>query len=85
MYTPSTIVILTFYIMLPPTTHRQGLIYAAGKLVALYIYLLQPWRGTASHLRSFQACTITRMQLEGRNLPCKQYCASGLQQHTIMQ
>ena len=34
---------------------------------------------------SFGACTATRMQLEGRNVPCKQYCcASGLQQHLII-
>ena len=29
-------------------------------------------------------CTVTRMQLEGRNVPCKQCFASGLQQHLII-
>ena len=41
------------------------------------------WYSTWS--QSFGACTATRMQLEGRNVPCKQYCcASGLQQHLII-
>ena len=61
-------------------THNASQRTAAGRLIALCTYL-QPWRGTARGLRSFRACTTTRMQLEGRNVPCKQY-TSGLQ-HVI--
>ena len=50
----------------------------AGRLITLCTYL-QPWRGTARGLVSFRTCITTRIQLEGRNLACKQYCASGLQ------
>ena len=46
---------------------------AAGRRITLCTYL-QPRRGTARGLQSFGACTATRMQLEGRNLPCKQLC-----------
>ena len=57
--------------MLSPTTHREGLL-RVGSLPCLCTYL-QPWRGTARGLRSFRTCTTTRMQLEGRNVPYKQY------------
>ena len=56
---------------------------AAGKRITLCTYL-QPWRGTARGLQSFGARTATRMQFGGRNVPCKQYCASGLQQHLVI-
>ena len=36
-------------------------------------------RGTARGFRSFRTCTTTRMQLEAHSVPCKEYCASGLQ------
>ena len=49
-----------------------------GPLPTLCTYL-QPWRSTAHGLRSFRTRTTTQqMHLEGRNVPCKQYCASGL-------
>ena len=63
------------------TTHREGLLHV-GSLPSLCTSL-QPWRGTGRILRSFRTCTTTRMHLEGRNVPCKQYCASSLYQHTI--
>ena len=66
-----------------PTTHSERLLAAARRRIILCNYL-QPWRGTARGLQSFGACTATRMQLEGRNVPCKQYCASGLHQHLII-
>ena len=56
---------------------------AAGRRLTLCTYS-QPWRGTARGLQSFGVCTATRVQLEGRNVPCKQCCASGLQQHLII-
>ena len=56
-----------------PTTHREGLLHV-GSLPSLCTSL-QPWRGTGR--RSFRTCTTTRMHLEGRNGPCKQYCARG--------
>ena len=31
------------------------------------------WYSTTRGLRSFRACTTTRMQLAGRNVPCKQW------------
>ena len=62
-------------------THRRTAI--AGRNINWCTYL-QPWRGTAYGLQSFRACTTTRMQLEGRNVPCKQYCTSGLHQHLII-
>ena len=50
---------------------------------AVFVWLCKLHRikdhGTARGLRSFQTCTTTRMQLEGRNVPCKQYCASDFQ------
>ena len=65
------------------STHSEGLLLRVGALPCAPT--LQPWRGTACGLQSFGACTATRMQLEGRNVPCKQYyCASGLQQHLII-
>ena len=65
-----------------PTTRRQGLRHI-GPLPTLCTYL-QPWRSKAHGLRSFRTCTTTQqMHLEGRYVPCKQYCASGLQQHII--
>ena len=63
----------------PHTSRRTA---AAGRHITLCTYL-QLWRGTVTGLRSFRAGTTTRMQLEGRNVPCKQYCTSGLQQHQI--
>ena len=62
-----------------PTTHSEGLLLRVGRPITLCTYL-QPWRGTARALHTFGTRTATRMQLEGRNVPCKQYCASGLQQ-----
>ena len=56
---------------------------AAARLVALCA-CLQPWCCTARGLRSFGSCTNTRMQLAGRNGPCKQCCASGLQQQYLL-
>ena len=38
---------------------------AAGRLIALCTYYLQPWHRTAHGLRSFRACTTKRMQLAG--------------------
>ena len=65
-----------------PTTRHQGLRHI-GPLPTLCTYL-QPWRSTAHGLRSFRTCTTTQqMHLEGRYVPCKQYRASGLQQHII--
>ena len=46
---------------------------AAGGRITLCTYL-QLRRGTARGLQSFGACTATLMQLEGRNLSCKQLC-----------
>ena len=60
----------------PHNTSRRT---AAGRLIALCTYL-ELWRGTARGLRWFRTCTIRRMQLKGRNVPCKQYCTRGLQQ-----
>ena len=57
--------------MLSPTTHREGLLHV-GSLPSLCTYL-QPWRGTGRGVRSFRIYTTTRMHLEGRNVPCKQY------------
>ena len=56
---------------------------AAGRHITLCTFL-QQWRGTARGVRSFRACTATQMQLEGRNVPCKQYYGSGLQHHLII-
>ena len=67
--------------MLSLTTRREGLLHV-GSLPSLCTYL-KPWRSTARGLRSFRTCTTTQMHLEGRNVPCKQYCASGLQQHIM--
>ena len=66
-----------------PTTHSEGLLLRVSALPCC-TYYLQPWRGTARGLQSFGACTATRMQLEGRNVTRKQYCASDLQQHLII-
>ena len=57
--------------MLSPTTQREGLL-RLGSLPCLCT--LQPWRGTARCLRSFRTCTTTRMQLQVRNVQCKQNC-----------
>ena len=55
------------------TTHSEVLLIRVGALPCAPTYYT---RG----LQSFGAYTATRMQLEGRNVPCKQYCcASGLQ------
>ena len=71
MYTQSTVCFMS------PTARRQGLRHI-GPLPTLCTYL-QPWRSTAHGLRSFRTCTTTQqMHLEGRYVPCKQYCASGL-------
>ena len=59
-------------------TVYEGLL-RVGSLPCLCTTFLQPWRGTARGLRSFRTCAITRIQLEDRNIPCKKYCASGLQ------
>ena len=61
--------------MLSPTaTHCEGLLLLrVGSLPCLCTYL-QPWRGTTRGLWSFRTYTTTRMQLEGRNVPCKQNC-----------
>ena len=67
--------------MLSVTTHCEELLNV-GSLPSLCTYL-QPWRGTERGIRSFRTCTTTRMFLESRNVPCKQYCASDLQQHII--
>ena len=54
----------------------------AHKILSSY---LQLWRGTTHGLQSFRACATTRTQLEGCNVPCKQYCcASGLQRYLII-
>ena len=67
-----------------PTTHSEGLLLRVGALHCAPTYS----RGVVQHVRglqSFGACTATRMQLESRNVPCKQYyCASGLQRHIII-
>ena len=72
------------YVLDNTVTRNTSRRTAAGRLKALCTYL-QPWRGTARGLRSFRTCTTTRMQLEDRNVPCKQYCAGGLQQYLIYQ
>ena len=58
-------------------------LFAARRRIILCTYL-QPWRGTARGLQPFGAYTATRMQLEGRNVPCKNYCVWGLQQHVVI-
>ena len=72
---------LLYVLAMSPTIHREGLLHV-GSLSSLCTYL-QPWRSTAHSIWSFRTCTTPRMQLEGRNGPCKQYCASSLQHHTI--
>ena len=62
------------------TTHSKGLLFVVGRHITLCTYS-QRWRGTARGLQLFGACTSTRTQLVDRNVPCKQCCASGLQQH----
>ena len=65
------------FLIMSPTTRRQGLRHV-GPLPTLRTYL-QPWRSTSHGLRSFRTYTTTQqMHLEGRNVPWKQYCASGL-------
>ena len=71
-----------FSVLMLSTTYREGLLLRVGSL---------PWaptynRGMAQHVvfdRVEIACKTTRMQLAGRNVPFKQCCASGLQQHRI--
>ena len=71
------------YVLNRAATHNTSRRTAAGRLIALYIYV-QPWYGTARGLRSFRACTPTRMQPVGRDVPCKQRCTSDPQQHLIL-
>ena len=73
---------LQYVLNIVAATNNTSRRTAAGGIIALCTYL-QPWRGTARGLRSFRACTITQMQLAGRNVPCKQCCANGLQHHII--
>ena len=75
---------LELYDLNNASTHNNNTLRrtAAGRLIALCTYL-QPWRGTSRGLRSFRACTTTRMKLEGRNVSCKRYCANGLQLYLI--
>ena len=49
------------------TTHYtlQRTAAAAGRLIALCTYYLQPWHRTAHGLQSFRACKTKRMQLAG--------------------
>ena len=71
-------------IMLTSTTPREGL-PRVGSLPCAPVNTYS--RVVVQHvvLRSFRACTTsTRMQLEGRSVPCKQYCASSLQKATTI-
>ena len=65
-----------------PTTHSEGLMLRVGALPCAPTYN----RGVVQHVAFNRGvCPATRMQLEGRHVPCKQYyCASGLQQHLII-
>ena len=71
-------------ILLPPTTHREGLPRVGSLPCAPTYYsrgvVLQHVRG----LQTFRACATTQMQLADRNVPFKQCYASGLQQHHLI-
>ena len=74
LYTPSTV-----YFRYCCAPHNTSSRTAVGRLATLCTYL-QPWRETARGLRSFRACTTTRMKLAGGNVPCKQCCAGVFQE-----
>ena len=73
----------TIFVPFPPKTGNNLLHPRPCQSLNGLCTYLQPWRGTGRGLRSFRTCTTTRMHLEGRNAPCKQYCARGLKQHMI--